>query len=71
MEINQNKRNISRRHFLGLAGGAVGMAALASMGIYSGWAENISELDPEKMIMRNIRLMYWLLAAAWLAYLQP
>ena len=45
MNESQNKRNISRRHFLGLAGGAMGMAALASMGVPSSWAANEPEFD--------------------------
>lgn len=44
---NSHKSNdISRRQFLSLAGGATGIAALASMGINSaGWAENKVTLD--------------------------
>ena len=40
---------MSRRRFVTLAGGATGMAALASTGIPTGWASNKPELDPEKM----------------------
>ena len=45
MNNSQENRNISRRNFLGLAGGAVGMAALASMGVSAGWAVNNPEFD--------------------------
>ncbi len=40
---------MSRRRFVTLAGGAAGMAALASTGIPKGWASNTPELNPEKM----------------------
>lgn len=45
MDNSTEKREISRRHFLGLAGGAAGIAALASMGISGGWTENSVEID--------------------------
>ncbi|BAX81584.1 FAD-dependent oxidoreductase [Labilibaculum antarcticum] len=42
---NTNNRNeITRRKFMGLAGGAIGMATLASMGI-AGWAANKTDID--------------------------
>lgn len=45
MSNSQESNSISRRHFLGLAGGAAGMAALASMGVSTSWANNNSEID--------------------------
>jgi hypothetical protein len=51
---NQVKNNtIPRRQFIGLAGGAVGMAALATLGIRSGWAANplstnLNEIETEE-----------------------
>jgi len=42
---SQENNSISRRHFLGLAGGAAGMAALASMGVSTSWAKNNPEID--------------------------
>ncbi len=49
MSEKQNKKLMSRRRFVTLAGGAAGMAALASTGIPTGWTSNTPELDPEKM----------------------
>ncbi len=45
MADKQQNSEISRRHFLGLTGGAASMMALASMGIPTGWAANDTELD--------------------------
>ncbi|MBI9039211.1 MAG: FAD-binding protein [Bacteroidales bacterium] len=45
MNNSQENKNISRRHFLGIAGGAVGMAAIASIGFPSNWAANKIEID--------------------------
>jgi succinate dehydrogenase/fumarate reductase flavoprotein subunit len=45
----KNKNLISRRRFVTLAGGAAGMAALASAGISTAWGANTPELDPEKL----------------------
>ncbi|WP_218972240.1 FAD-dependent oxidoreductase [Labilibaculum filiforme] len=42
------KNEMSRRKFMGLAGGAIGMATLASMGI-PGWAANKIKIDPESL----------------------
>lgn len=39
---------MTRRKFMGLAGGALGMATLASMGV-AGWATNKLEIDPEAL----------------------
>lgn len=49
MSDTANKKHMSRRRFVTLAGGAAGMAALASTGIPTGWASNKPELDLEKM----------------------
>ena len=49
MDNLKDNSDISRRHFLGLAGGAAGMAALASMGISSGWALNDIKIDFDNM----------------------
>ena len=48
------KNSISRRNFIGLAGGAVSVAAIASLGIATDWALNnlevdLDELEVEKM----------------------
>jgi len=53
MNNSQENRNISRRHFLGLAGGAVGMAAVASMGFPSSWAANNPEIDINNIEQQN------------------
>ncbi|MDX2414319.1 MAG: FAD-binding protein, partial [Bacteroidales bacterium] len=42
-------KNMPRRKFIGLAGGAVGMAAMSSLGLRTAWARNISTLDVKKM----------------------
>ncbi len=49
MTDSQDKQDMSRRKFLGLAGGAAGMATLISMGIPSGWAVNNAAIDPNKI----------------------
>lgn len=49
MTNSQEKQEMSRRKFLGIAGGAAGMAALLSMGIPSSWAANESTIDLNKM----------------------
>lgn len=40
---------MSRRRFITLAGGAAGMATLASTGMAMGWGKNTPDLDPEQM----------------------
>ncbi len=45
----QEKQDMSRRKFLGLAGGAAGMAAFMSMGLPSSWATNNPLINPEDM----------------------
>ncbi|MDE5420221.1 FAD-binding protein [Labilibaculum sp. DW002] len=42
------KNEMTRRKFMGLAGGAIGMATLASMGI-AGWAANQANIDPKNL----------------------
>lgn len=42
--MSKDGNNITRRHFLGLAGGAASMAAMASAGV-SGWSENKANLS--------------------------
>lgn len=47
MADSEGKNNMSRRHFVALAGGAAGMAAIASMGIPASWAFNNPKINPE------------------------
>jgi len=47
MTIEQENHGISRRQFLGLAGGAAGLATLAAMGMATGWDDNVVAIDPE------------------------
>jgi succinate dehydrogenase/fumarate reductase flavoprotein subunit len=49
--MNNSKSNtsMSRRTFIGLAGGAAGLAAMGSMGMLSAFSENHPEIDVEKM----------------------
>lgn len=49
MSETSNTNKMSRRRFVALAGGATGIAALASTGITTGWASNLSGVDPEKL----------------------
>ncbi|QEN09419.1 FAD-binding protein [Oceanispirochaeta crateris] len=51
MGVNEmnDKNGISRRQFLGLTGGVLGAAALASMGMNINWTKNNRELDPDKV----------------------
>jgi len=46
MTNTNNSNEMTRRKFMGLAGGALGMAAIASMGV-AGWAANRIEFDPK------------------------
>jgi succinate dehydrogenase/fumarate reductase flavoprotein subunit len=48
MSNTNNSNEMTRRKFMGLAGGALGMATLASMGV-AGWAANKLEIDPEAL----------------------
>ncbi len=43
--IKHENNNISRRHFMALAGGVAGMATLAAIGVPTGWANNKSKID--------------------------
>ncbi len=49
----ENNKNISRRQFIGIAGGVAGVAALASLGIPSGWGDNLAEIDESQMTKQN------------------
>lgn len=51
MGVNEmnDKKGMSRRQFLGLSGGVLGAAALASMGMNINWTKNKREIDPDKM----------------------
>ena len=42
-------KNISRREFITASGAAAGLAAFASMGIYSGWGKNEPEISTREM----------------------
>ena len=46
-------KNISRREFITVSGAAAGLAAFASMGIYSGWGKNEPELKSDEMESAN------------------
>jgi succinate dehydrogenase/fumarate reductase flavoprotein subunit len=48
-EIN----DISRRKFITLAGGAAGLAALASMGINANWGENKSDIKDDQLNLQE------------------
>lgn len=43
----------SRRHFITIAGGAAGIAALGSLGLLTGFAENEPKLDATKISSKN------------------
>ncbi|MCP3943202.1 MAG: FAD-binding protein [Desulfobacteraceae bacterium] len=56
MKISKNIEKISRRNFLAIAGGAAGLAALASMGLPTGneaCHANIRQIDIDKMSLEN------------------
>ena len=46
-------KDISRRHFITLAGGAAGLAAMGSMGLLSGFSENDQQLDVSNISSEN------------------
>ncbi|WP_028487779.1 FAD-dependent oxidoreductase [Thiothrix lacustris] len=48
MSNPEDNHGLSRRQFLGLTGGVAGMAALVSMGIPPGWADNTTAVDLQK-----------------------
>lgn len=51
---NLNEDNgMSRRHFIALAGGTAGMAALVAMGVPIGWAENKSDVNLDAMNIKE------------------
>ncbi|MBU1095360.1 MAG: FAD-binding protein [Bacteroidetes bacterium] len=51
---NLNVNNgMSRRHFIALAGGTAGMAALVAMGVPAGWAENESDVNLDTMKIKE------------------
>ncbi len=49
MSTSQDHATLSRRHFMAPAGGVAGVATLAAMGVPTGWAKNISTVDPQSM----------------------
>ncbi|MDD4073504.1 MAG: FAD-binding protein, partial [Desulfobacterales bacterium] len=52
MEKNQNLKNMSRRKFMAIAGGAAGLAVMASMGLSAERGEcsaNIPAIDIDKI----------------------
>lgn len=49
MSTSQENNTLSRRHFMALAGGVAGVAALAAIGVPTGWAENVSNVDANSM----------------------
>jgi succinate dehydrogenase/fumarate reductase flavoprotein subunit len=53
MNSSQENSNISRRHFIGLAGATAGIAALVSMGVPLSWAANNPEFDINDMEQEN------------------
>lgn len=52
MITSKDYGEISRRHFMAIAGGVAGMATMAAAGVPSGWAANHSTIDV-KHIARN------------------
>ncbi len=54
MDNTEEKQNVSRRDFIAMAGGLVGIAAFSSIGIPSGWAENNMSIDTDKINYKNI-----------------
>ena len=53
MNQQQNYHDLSRRQFITLAGGAVGLAALSAMHASNGWVANPSGIDANAVIHRN------------------
>lgn len=50
---NKPKQGLSRRQFIGLAGGAVSVAALGSLGLLKGWSQNEAELDLSDITLKQ------------------
>ncbi|MBC8486876.1 MAG: FAD-binding protein [Bacteroidetes bacterium] len=50
MNNSDSNTGMTRRKFITVAGGVAGLAALGSMGIYSGWGKNETELNTEEMM---------------------
>ena len=48
MNNSNSKSSMSRRTFLGIAGGAAGVATMGSMRMLSAFSENHPEIDVEK-----------------------
>lgn len=53
MSNQQKTTDMSRRHFMALAGGAAGLATLAALGIPAGWATNKSKIEVGDMNLRD------------------
>ena len=53
MNTPQETSDISRRHFMALAGGVAGIAVLSSFGIPLGWAANEIKIDADKIKKRE------------------
>ena len=53
MSEKNNINGISRRKFMALAGGATGLAALASMGINAEWGENKTEIKVDELSLQE------------------
>lgn len=49
MNTPQEISDISRRHFMALAGGVAGIAALSTLGVPFGWADNESKINVDKV----------------------
>ncbi len=47
-------KNISRREFIATAGATAGFAALASMGLYSGWGSNDSDTNSDQLDSKEL-----------------
>lgn len=53
MKPNLEKKEISRRHFIAIAGGVAGLATLASMGLAKGFSKNERKLKPSAIGATN------------------
>ncbi len=52
--MNTEAKNMSRRKFIALAGGGVGFAAIAGLGMNMDWALNNPEIDPDTLDINKI-----------------